>query len=164
MTPAAQARRLMYLAAAGSAALLIGAFIFQALGYAPCKLCIWQRWPHGAAVGAGLLVALTGPWFIWSVIGTFGALISGGLGFYHTGVEKGWWEGPTSCSGDGNALSGLSGADLLSTDVPVDIVMCDDVAWAFMGISMASWNAVFSLLLAFIWLQASKKLHSKGAA
>lgn len=161
MSPDHQARRLMYLAAAGSAALLIGAFIFQALGYAPCKLCIWQRWPHGAAVAAGLLVAFTGPKFIWSVIGTFGALISAVLGMYHTGVENGWWEGPTSCTGDAGALSGLSGADLLSTDVPVNIVMCDEVAWSLIGISMAGWNAILSLVLVFIWLQASKALNVK---
>ncbi len=158
-----QARRTMYLAAAGSAALLIGAFIFEALGYAPCKLCIWQRWPHAVAVVAGLLVAVSGPKFIWSVIGTFGALISGGLGIYHTGVERGWWEGPTSCSGDAGALSGMSGADLLSTAGPVNIVMCDEVAWSLMGISMASWNAVFSLILALIWVQASKALNTEDA-
>ena len=44
------ARQIMTLAAAGSLALLVGAYVFQALGYAPCKLCLWQRWPHGAAV------------------------------------------------------------------------------------------------------------------
>ena len=161
MSAETHARRLIYIAAAGSAALLIGAFIFQALGYAPCKLCIWQRWPHGAAVAAGVLVAFTGPKFIWTVVGTFGALISAGLGLYHTGVEQDWWEGPTSCSGDAGSLAGLSGADLLSTDVPVDIVMCDEVAWSLMGISMASWNALFSLVLVFIWLQASKALNAK---
>ena len=151
----------MLVAAAGSAALLIGAFIFQALGYAPCKLCIWQRWPHGLAVAAGVLVMLTGPKFIWSVVGTFGALISGVLGIYHTGVEKGWWEGPTSCTGDAGSLGGLSGADLLSTDGPVNIVLCDEVAWAFASVSMASWNAIFSLGLALLWMQASKALNGK---
>ena len=161
MTPEVHARRIMLIAAAGSAALLIGAFIFQALGYAPCKLCIWQRWPHGAAVVAGLLVVLTGPKFIWSVIGTFGALISGVLGIYHTGVEKGWWEGPTTCTGDAGALGGLSGADLLSTEGPVNIVMCDQVAWSFATVSMASWNAIFSLGLVLLWMQASKILSAK---
>ena len=43
-------------AAAGSAALLIAALGFQALGYAPCELCILQRWPHLAAVITGLLI------------------------------------------------------------------------------------------------------------
>ena len=51
-------RNLMLIAAGGSLALLLGAYVFQAFGYAPCKLCIWQRWPHGTAVGAGVLVAI----------------------------------------------------------------------------------------------------------
>ena len=160
MTADTQARRLIYLAAGGSAALLIGAFIFQALGYAPCKLCFWQRWPHGVAVAAGAFVVFTAPLFLLTVVGALGALTSGLIGIYHTGVEQGWWEGPTSCSGAGDGLAGLSGADLLSTDVPVDIVMCDEVAWAFLGVSMASWNAIISLALAFIWVQAGKKLHA----
>ena len=43
-------------AAAGSAALLLGAFVFQALGYAPCAMCIWQRYPHAIAIGMGALL------------------------------------------------------------------------------------------------------------
>ena len=45
--------RLVSLATLGSAGLLAGAFMFQALGYAPCDLCLLQRWPHGAAVLIG---------------------------------------------------------------------------------------------------------------
>ena len=42
------------IAAGGSLALLLGAFAFQHLGgLAPCKLCIWQRWPHVAAIAIG---------------------------------------------------------------------------------------------------------------
>lgn len=148
------AKSMMLLAAAGSLALLLGAFVFQALGYAPCKLCIWQRWPHGVAIGAGALVLVTGPWLLWGLVGALGALTSAGIGVYHTGVEMGWWEGPASCSGGGNGLAGMSGDQLLSLDVPVDIVMCDEVAWAFLGLSMASWNALFSFLLAALWFQA----------
>ncbi|NND19954.1 MAG: disulfide bond formation protein B, partial [Silicimonas sp.] len=51
----------------------------------------------------------------------------------------------------------MSGADLLSTDIPVDIVMCDEVAWAFLGVSMASWNALASFALALIWVAALRR-------
>ncbi len=147
-------KTMMLTAAFGSLALLLGAFAFQALGYAPCKLCIWQRWPHGVAIAAGALVMLAGPNRLVALVGSLGALASAGLGVYHTGVERTWWEGPTSCSGGGNSLDGMSGAELLSLDVPVDIVMCDEVAWAFAGLSMATWNALISLALALIWFRA----------
>ena len=152
------ARNLMLFAAAGSLALLLGAFAFQAAGYAPCKLCIWQRWPHGVAIAAGVLVLALGPLVLLGVIGALGAAGSAGFGMYHTGVERGWWEGPTSCSGDGNSLAGMSGSDLLSTDITETIIMCDEVAWAFAGLSMASWNVVFSALLAAIWVMAIKRV------
>ena len=150
-------RNLMLLAAFGSFVLLAGAFVFQALGYAPCKLCLWQRWPHGVAIALGGAVLLLGPRALLAVLGALSALITAGIGFYHTGVERGFWEGPTSCSGSGDALAGLSGADLLSTAAPNTIVMCDEVAWAFAGLSMASWNVVFSLGLVLIWLTALRK-------
>ena len=147
-------KNLMLLAAFGSLALLVGAYVFQALGYAPCKLCLWQRWPHGAAIGIGALVLLLGPLGLLGLAGALAALTTAGIGIYHTGVERGYWEGPTSCSGNGNSLDGLSGADLLSTDAPNTIVMCDEVAWAFAGLSMASWNALISLALAWLWFKA----------
>ena len=48
--------QLTWIAMAGSAALLLGAFAFQYLGgLLPCVLCIYQRWPHAVAVLAGVL-------------------------------------------------------------------------------------------------------------
>lgn len=150
-------KNLMLLAAAGSLALLLGAFVFQSLGYAPCKMCIWQRWPHGVAIGAGALVAILGPLTLLGLAGALGALTTGAIGVYHTGVERGFWEGPSSCTGGSDTLAGLSGADLLSTEAPVDIVLCDEVAWAFLGVSMASWNAIFSFGLAALWIYALRQ-------
>ncbi len=150
-------RNLMLIAAGGSLALLLGAFIFQAFGYAPCKLCIWQRWPHGTAIGAGVLVMLTGPLALWGIVGALSALATAAIGAYHAGIELDYWEGPTSCTGSGNILGGLSGDQLLSLDAPVDIVMCDEIAWAFAGVSMAGWNAIFSIMLAAIWIAALRR-------
>lgn len=150
-------RSLMLTAAFGSLALLAGAFIFQALGYAPCKLCLWQRWPHGVAIAIGAAVLTLGPLTLLGLAGAISALITAGIGAYHSGVERGYWEGPTSCTGGGDSLAGLSGTDLLSTEAPNTIVMCDDVAWALFGLSMASWNMVFSLVLAAIWITALRK-------
>jgi len=81
--------------------------------------------------------------------------VTGAIGVYHTGVERDWWEGPTSCTG-----SGLTG-DLLSLDGP-QLVMCDQVSWAMLGLSMASWNALFSFGLVFVWVSAA--LKAKGSS
>ncbi|MEO0943816.1 MAG: disulfide bond formation protein B [Pseudomonadota bacterium] len=149
-------RNLMLLAAGGSLALLLGAYAFQALGYAPCQMCLWQRWPHGAAIALGAVVLVLGPLLLLGVAGALAASVTAVIGLYHTGVERGFWEGPASCSGGGTGLQGLSGADLLSTDAPTGVVMCDEVAWAdpLIGLSMASWNAVLSLALMALWIVA----------
>jgi disulfide bond formation protein DsbB len=144
------------LAALGSALLLAAAFAFQHLGgLAPCALCLWQRWPHAAAVLIGALALATGRGGLaWA--GMLAALATAGIGGFHAGVELGWWEGLASCSG-GAALSGLSGADLL--DPTLDLaapVRCDAVAWSFLGLSMAAWNMIASLGLAGLWLAAAR--------
>ncbi|NDV01508.1 disulfide bond formation protein B [Pseudoroseicyclus tamaricis] len=146
-------KSLSLIAAGGSLALLAGAFLFQTLGYLPCKMCLWQRWPHVVAIGMGVLMLIV-PNRAWPWIGAAAAAVTSGLGLYHTGVERGWWEGPTSCTSTGTSLSDLGGSDLLSMDGP-GIVLCDQVSWAFAGLSMASWNAIFSLILAIIWVRAA---------
>lgn len=151
----------IFLAAFGSAALLIGAFAFQHIGgLAPCKLCLWQRWPHAAAVLIGAVALLTRRAQL-AVLGAIAALTTGGIGIYHTGVERGWWEGPTSCTGGGDNLAGLSGGDLLDFSSAETIIMCDEVAWEMFGLSMASWNAVAAFALAALWIWAaiSPKRH-----
>lgn len=53
-------------------------------------------------------------------------------------------------------MSNLSGADLLpsATSGPSTLVMYDEVAWEFLTLSMASWNALWSAALAGLWLVA----------
>ena len=143
-------QKIAILAAAGSAAMMIGALLFQYVGgMAPCKMCIWQRWPHGIAIAIGVLVFFA-PHRLLALIGSLVVLIGGGIGVYHAGVEQKWWEGPSSCTG-----SGLSTTDnLLDLPAPLSIVMCDVIPWSMFGISMAGWNAIVSFGLAYIWFRA----------
>ena len=150
-------RGLILLATLGSAGLLLGAFAFQYIGgYPPCKMCYWQRWPHGAAVLIGVLLLLGGPRLvIWA--GALAALITSGIGAFHAGVEWKFWPGPASCSGGGADLGAMTGAELLATDAPTGIIMCDEIVWQFLGLSMAGWNAVISLGLVIIWIMAARR-------
>ncbi|WP_282024944.1 disulfide bond formation protein B [Limimaricola cinnabarinus] len=145
----------IFLATLGSAALLGGAFVFQAFGYPPCAMCIWQRWPHGVAIAIGL-IALMLPGRALPALGALAAATTAAIGVFHTGVERGWWEGPSSCTGAGPGLGSLSGGDLLATDGP-RLVMCDVVSWEMLGLSMASWNALFSALLVLLWIAALRR-------
>ena len=149
---------LILMAAGGSLAVLLGAFGFQYLGdMAPCKLCLWQRWPHAAAIVIGAL-ALMMPGGILRValplLGGLAALGTAGLGFYHTGVERGWWEGPNSCTS--GPIGGMSAQDLMAQIMAAPLVRCDEVPWELFTLSMASWNAIASAAFAAIWLIAAR--------
>ncbi|MFY1707673.1 disulfide bond formation protein B [Tritonibacter scottomollicae] len=147
-------RFLILLAAGGSAALLLGAFGFQYIGeLAPCKMCIWQRYPHGAAVGIGVLAMLI-PGAVLPYLGALAALATSAIGAFHAGVEQGWWEGPTTCTS--GAIDGLSADDLMSQIMSAPLVRCDDIPWEMLGLSMAGWNAVISLGLAALWFAAAR--------
>ncbi|MBT8456924.1 MAG: disulfide bond formation protein B [Rhodobacteraceae bacterium] len=148
-------QRLILLAAAGSAAMLLSAWAFQYIGgLAPCTMCIWQRWPHAAAAVIGLpALAVAGP--LLPLLGALAAATTGGIGIYHTGVERNWWQGPTTCTSGG--VEGLSPQELMDQIMAAPLVQCDQVAWEMFGLSMASWNAVVSFGLAAIWILAMRK-------
>jgi disulfide bond formation protein DsbB len=137
-----------------AAATIAGAFVFQALGYAPCELCLKERIPYYAGILLALLailLALRGwrrllPAAFAGLILIFAA--SAAFGIYHAGVEWGFWPGPSSCTGAiGKAASMQEFQQQLAH---VKVVRCDAVAIRILGLSLAGWNAVISVVLAGI--------------
>lgn len=149
------ARQALLVATGGSVLLMAMAFGFQYLGgMAPCKLCIWQRYPHVVAIAVGVLaLSLHQKWM--ALLGAGAAVITSAVGFYHAGVEQGWWKGPSSCtSGD---ISGLSTDALLEQIMSTPLVRCDEIPWQLLGVSMAGWNGLLSLGLAVCWIFAYRR-------
>jgi disulfide bond formation protein DsbB len=136
-----------------AAATLSGAWFFQlVLDIRPCPLCLEQRYAHYLAVPLGLVVAFAvakdAPrivlvaGFVLLAAAAFG---NAGLGAYHAGVEWQFWQGPTDCSGPvGNLGSAGSLLERLDT---VKVVRCDEVQWRFLGLSLAGYNVLISLLM-----------------
>jgi disulfide bond formation protein DsbB len=138
----------------GSVALLLGAFAFQYVGgLAPCPICIWQRWPHAIAILLGLIV-LAWPSRGLAALAGLAVLAGAGIGLYHSGIEFDWWEGPTTCTTPGPGAAAPAG-ELLDQILATPVVMCDQIAWSWLGISMAGWNAILSLLIAILWFRAA---------
>jgi len=127
-------------------ALLVGAWGSQLIGgLYPCEMCHWQRWPHYAAVvlaGIGLVQpSLRRPMV---VLAALAIMLSGLIGVAHAGVEYHWWQGFTACTSTVSA-SGGSAADRLAAIMKAPMVRCDQAQWTLFGISLAGFNAVFSL-------------------
>ena len=117
-------------------------------GYLPCPLCLTQRIAYYVTVpltGLAMLTMLAGraPLGLLRAVLVLAGLVmlAGGLlGAYHAGVEWGFWQGPTSCTGSGNLSAGLP--DLSKAKV----IMCDEVQIRVLGLSFAGWNAVVSMM------------------
>ena len=137
----------------GSVALLLAALAFQYLGgLAPCPLCIDQRWAHGVAIGLGVLV-LVWPRRWLAFLAGLAVLVGAGIAAWHAGIEQGWWAGPTTCTAP--EPGAVTSGELLDRILETPVVLCDQIAWSWLGISMAGWNAILSLMLAVLWFRAA---------
>ena len=148
-------RNLIFLAALGSAAMLLSAWGFQYLGgLAPCAMCIWQRWPHAIAAAASVIGIATAP--IAAVIGLSASLVGTGIALFHSGVERDWWEGPATCTSNSD-IGSVSAEELLQQILDAPLVRCDEIQWEFIGLSMANWNGIVSLGFVAVWAIALRK-------
>ena len=112
--------------------LLAGAYVSEyGFGLFPCEMCWWQRYPHFAAIGLALISTAAPPKRVWIALAALALATSGAIGAFHAGVEYGFWESPLGCTG--------------SDPYSLDFVRCDEAAWTLMGISLAGFNALFSI-------------------
>lgn len=134
---------------------LAGAWFFQlVLGIVPCPLCLEQRYAYYLAVPIAALIAIgasrgASPRLLGAGLALLAlvSLANAGLGTYHSGVEWGFWQGPTDCSGP---LLDLSGGSLLESIKTAKVIRCDEVQWRFLGLSLAGYNVLISLAMAVI--------------
>jgi disulfide bond formation protein DsbB len=139
-----------------AAATIAGAWFFQlVLGLVPCPLCLEQRYAYYLAVPLGVLVAIAAakdaprPVLLAGLaILTLAALGNAVLGGYHAGVEWKFFQGPTDCTGPVGNLG--NAGNLLARLDTVKVIRCDEIQWTFLGLSLAGYNALISLLMTAI--------------
>jgi len=151
MTDFAKARALALIL---PAALMLGALGSQYIGgLYPCEMCHWQRWPHDAAIVAALFAFGThslraARFFV--AIAAFGILTSGLIGLLHAGVEYRWWPGVTPCSS-------TAAATTIEAIMNAPVVRCDAPQWTLFGVSLAGFNALFSVSGALLILALKRR-------
>ena len=142
-------------------ATIAGAWVFEWAGYAPCELCLMQRWAYYAGVPLAALVAILaarGPRGLAGAgLALLGLIFIGSMffGVYHAGVEWGVWPGPTGCTGALTRADSM--ADFLKQLETTKVVRCDAVAIRILGLSLAGWNAVLSAAMAALALLGARK-------
>jgi disulfide bond formation protein DsbB len=135
------------------ALLMAGALGSQYIGgLYPCEMCHWQRWPHYAAIVIALLAFLVKPPArnVMVALAALAILTSGAIGVFHAGVEYHWWQGITTCS---STAVGTSLEDLMCAP----LIRCDAAQWTLGGISLAGFNALFSIAGAIATLVLVRK-------
>jgi disulfide bond formation protein DsbB len=152
-----------------AAATLAGAWFFQlVLDIRPCPLCLEQRYAYYLAIPLGALTAFAaardaprGVLYVGLAVLALAALGNAWLGGYHAGVEWGFWKGPTDCTGPVGNLG--SAGNLLERLDTVKVIRCDEVQWRFLGLSLAGYNVLISLLMTAIAVWGIMKLAARKA-
>ena len=133
-------------------ALSFAYFVEFILGHEPCNLCKIERIPYIGALILGSLLIFIKKWekiiiLIIFLLFVLGAIVS----VYHVGIEQGIFNESLLCElGINNKIDNTE--DLLKTleNTPVS---CKDVTFAIFGLSLATFNAVLSILISYILLK-----------
>ena len=129
-------------------------------GLAPCELCVLQRWPWVAsivisAIGIRVSSRLALSWVALTLAAVFA--VGSVLAFYHVGVERHWFAGPSACTGAATAADTVEALkERILGQMPV---RCDEPAWSLWGISLAGWNLLASLVMGGSCLAAFSRLR-----
>ena len=149
--------RAFFLAAAIGFSTFAAALAFQYLGgLHPCQLCISQRWALGVGIAGAVLAGLTNgaTRILFGVLAVIGFLAEIGLAFYHSGVERHWWQGPQSCSGGGSLPTAFDAAAITESASGRAPAACNEIPWDLFGLSMANYNVVIAAVMAMLCVSA----------
>ncbi len=133
-------------------ALVAAYFIEYILGHKPCNLCSIERIPYLASIILISLVFILNKYektisLIVGLFFAFGAIVS----FYHFGIEQGFFDESLVCN-LGNNSGALSSEDLLK-ELKKNTVSCKDVTFTLLGLSLATFNTIISLIISAIMLR-----------
>ena len=147
---------------------LLFVFILQyEYGILPCKICIWQRWPHIFNIFIALIIISSSsiPNYIM-VLGLINMFLAFILALYHYGLEQNLWDNVFSCSGE-IKFNDLSTMEILKNLNNTPIKNCEIEAWNFLNLSLTGWNLIltfFMLLIWFLLIYYQKRSHESNSA
>ncbi len=150
-------RSKFFLAAAIGTATFIAALGFQYIGgLPPCQLCISQRWALGVGIAGAAIAGMTNGMtrLVFGLVAVGGFLAEAGLAFYHTGVERHWWQGPQSCSGGAQLPSSFDPAVVAAGAAGKAPAACNEIPWDLFGLSMANYNVAIAGFMAALCIMA----------
>ena len=141
---------------------LISAFIIEhILNHKPCNLCLYQRIPYIISIFFILLIFIfkkNNNIFLFLLFVTF--LISSILAFYHFGIEQGFFNESALCKNT-KVSDSLNKEEILKQLKEIN-VSCKDVPFKVFGLSLATINTFFSIVLSVIFYKLLKNNYEKN--
>jgi disulfide bond formation protein DsbB len=127
-------------------------FIEYLLNYKPCKLCLYERIPYFFSVLLILIILFKKKYekpILLVLFLTF--VVSATLAFYHFGIEKGFFNESIVCETE--SLSNNLTKDELLEQLKQNTISCKEANFRIMGLSLATINTIFSLILSAIFIR-----------
>ena len=141
---------------------LISAFIIEhILNHKPCNHCLYQRIPYIISIFFILLIFIfkrNNNIFLFLLFVTF--LISSILAFYHFGIEQGFFNESVLCENT-KISDSLNKEEILKQLKEINI-SCKDVTFRVFGLSLATINTFFSIVLSVIFYKLLKNNYEKN--
>ncbi len=130
-------------------ALIFAYFIEFVLGHEPCNLCKIERIPYIGSIILITFLIFTNKWeksilFMVLLLFIFGTIIS----IYHVGIERGIFSESLLCELGINTQ--IQNTDELLKSLKKTPISCKDVTFKIFGLSLATFNAVLSILISYI--------------
>ena len=141
---------------------LISAFIIEhILNHNRCNLCLYKRIPYIISIFFILLIFIfkrNNNIFLFLLFVTF--LISSILAFYHFGIEQGFFNESALCKNT-KVSDSLNKEEILKQLKEIN-VSCKDVPFKVFGLSLATINTFFSIVLSVIFYKLLKNNYEKN--
>ncbi len=133
--------------------ILASAFVIEyAMGYKPCKLCIYERIPYFLSILLIFQILLIKKFEkISLLLLSLVFVVSFVLAFYHFGIEQGFFQESIACTTNG--LSNELTKEQILEKLKQNNISCKDVSFKFLGLSLAAINSIFSIALSVIFVR-----------
>ena len=133
--------------------ILASAFVIEyAMGYKPCKLCIYERIPYFLSILLIFQILLIKKFEkISLLLLSLVFVVSFVLAFYHFGIEQGFFQESIACTTNG--LSNELTKEQILEKLKQNNISCKDVSFKFLGLSLAAINSIFSIALSVIFIR-----------
>ena len=130
-------------------ALSFAYFVEFVLGHEPCNLCKIERIPYIGSIILISFLIFTKKWeksilIVVLLLFIFGAFTS----VYHVGIEQGIFNESLLCELGIN--TNIQNTDELLKTLNKTPISCKDVTFKIFGLSLATFNAVLSILISYI--------------